>query len=98
LSGLELVVGFAVVGEIADAVHGVFEEGRNGEDRAANGRTGEGPTRRSARPAALPRRLRMRRVLVGICPCRDVNGSLEGSKASSTCHTALSLRREKPES
>jgi len=58
----------------------------------------KGPRRRSARPAALPRRLRMRRVLVGICPCRDVNGSLEGSRTSSTCHTALSLRREKPES
>ena len=41
-SGLEGVVGFAVVGEIADAVHGVFEEGRDGEDREANGRAGEG--------------------------------------------------------
>ena len=94
MSGLELVVGFAVVGEVADAVHGVFEEGRNGEDRAANGRTGEGPTRRSARPAALPRRLRMRRVLVGICAGSDVNVR-EASRASSTRHAALSLRAEK---
>ena len=42
MSGLERVVGFAVVGEVADAVHGVFEEGRDGEDREANGRAGEG--------------------------------------------------------
>ena len=41
-SGVEGVVRFAVVGEIADAVHGVFEEGRNGEDREANGRAGKG--------------------------------------------------------
>ena len=41
-SGPEGVVGFAVVGEVADAVHGVFEEGRDGEDREANGRAGEG--------------------------------------------------------
>ena len=40
-SGLEGVVGFAVVGEIADAVHGVFQEGRDGEDREANGRAGK---------------------------------------------------------
>ena len=40
-SGLEGVVGFAVVGEVADAVHGVFEEGRDGEDREANGRAGK---------------------------------------------------------
>ena len=54
----------------------------------------KGPTRRSARPAALPRRLRMRRVLVGICPCRDVNGC-EASRASSARHAALLLRAEK---
>lgn len=41
LSGLERVVGFAVVGDVADAVHGVFEEGRDGEDREANGRAGK---------------------------------------------------------
>ena len=40
--GFEGVVGFAVVGEVAHAVHGVFEEGRDGEDREANGRAGEG--------------------------------------------------------
>ena len=41
-SGLKGVVGFAVVGEVAHAVHGVFQEGRDGEDREANGRAGEG--------------------------------------------------------
>jgi hypothetical protein len=41
VSGLEGVVGFAVVGEVADAVYGVFEEGRDGEDREANGRAGK---------------------------------------------------------
>ena len=41
-SGLEGVVGFAVAGEVADAVHSVFEEGRDGEDREANGCAGEG--------------------------------------------------------
>ena len=40
-SGLEGIVGFAVVGDVADAVHGVFEEGGNGEDREANGRAGK---------------------------------------------------------
>jgi len=39
-SGLEGVVGFAVVGDVAEAVHGVFQEGRDGEDREANGRAG----------------------------------------------------------
>ena len=33
----------------------------------------KGPTRRSARPAALPRRLRMRRVLVSISAGSRVN-------------------------
>jgi hypothetical protein len=42
VSGLEGVVGFTVVGDVADAVHGVFEGGRDGEDREANGRAGEG--------------------------------------------------------
>jgi hypothetical protein len=37
LSGFEGVVGFTVVGEVADAVHGVFEEGRDGEDREGAG-------------------------------------------------------------
>ena len=46
-SGLEGVVGFAVVGEVAEAVHGVFEEGRDGEDREANGRAGKGPWRQT---------------------------------------------------
>jgi len=41
-SDLEGIVGFTVVGEVADAVHGVFEEGRDGEDCEANGRAGEG--------------------------------------------------------
>ena len=41
-SSLERVVGFAVVGEVAEVVHGVFEEGGCGEDRQADGGAGEG--------------------------------------------------------
>ena len=41
-SGLEGVVGFAVVGEVAEVVHGIFEERGGGEDRQADGGAGEG--------------------------------------------------------
>ena len=41
MSGLEGIVGFAVVGEVADAVYGVFQKRSGGEDREANGRAGK---------------------------------------------------------
>ncbi len=41
-SGFERVVGFAVVCEVAEVVHGVFEEGGGGENGQADGRAGEG--------------------------------------------------------
>ena len=42
MSGLERVVGFAVVGEVTEVVHGVFEERGGGENRQADGCAGEG--------------------------------------------------------
>lgn len=41
-SSLEGVVGLAVVGEVAETIHGVFEEGSGGEDGEADGGAGEG--------------------------------------------------------
>jgi len=41
-SGFEGVVGFAVVGEVAEVVYGVFEQRGGGEDRQADGGAGQG--------------------------------------------------------
>jgi len=41
-SGFERVVGFAVVGEVTEVVHCIFEERGGGENRQADGCAGEG--------------------------------------------------------
>jgi hypothetical protein len=41
-SGFEGVVGFTVVGEVAEVVYGVFKERGGGEDRQADRGAGEG--------------------------------------------------------
>jgi hypothetical protein len=91
-SGFEGVVGFAVVCEVAHAVHGVFEEGRDGEDREANGRAGEGAGDGEDKTGGLTEEGQDADGFGVHTPCPDVNGSREASRASSTRHAALSLR------
>ena len=41
-SGFERVVGFAIVYEVTEVVHGIFEQGGGGENRQADRSAGEG--------------------------------------------------------